>query len=105
MSELASRIQSLMKERERMQDEKRSLEIEINFNKERLVEAKESLSLKGVDYDTAEDLAQEIADKKERLEEVVTNMERALNSANTIDNPVDKPVVEIPKDMFAELDI
>lgn len=105
MSELATRIQNLMKERERMQDEKRSLELEINFKNERLVEAKESLSEKGVDYDTPEDLAQEISDKKERLEEVVTNMERALNSADTIDNPVDKPVVVVPDDMFAELDI
>lgn len=103
MSELATRIQGLMKERERIQDEKRNLDVEIDFKQKRLVEAKESLSEKGVDYETLEDLKQEITDKKERLEAVVTNMEKALNSADTIENPVDKPVVEVPDDLFSNL--
>lgn len=105
MSDLAARIQGLMKERERIQDEKRNLEVEIDFKRKRLVEAKESLSEKGVDYETLEDLTQEIADKKERLEAVVSNMENSLNSADTIENPVDKPVVKVPNDMFSTLEI
>lgn len=105
MADLTTRIQNLMKERERIQDEKRSLDVEISFKEERLSEGKESLSEKGVDYETLDDLKQEIVDKKERLDEVVSHMEKALNSANTIDNPVDKPIVSVPDDMFASLDI
>lgn len=101
MADLATRIQDLMKQREEMQDKKRSLEVEIRFKEERLAESKAALSEKGVDYETLEDLKTEIEDKKERLEDVVSNMERTLSTkgdkilnptSQQLSNPVPEPV-------------
>lgn len=110
MADLATRIQELMNQREEMQDKKRSLEVEIKFKEDRLKESKEKLSAKGVDYETLEDLKVEIEDKKERLESVVSNMEKTLGTkGERILNPDNKalsnPVPEPMENIFSGLNI
>lgn len=109
MSNLAERIQKLMDARDKLQDKKRSLEVEINYKKKLLEESKASLSEKGVDYNTVDELKAEIKEKQERLEDIVSNMEKSLQSAQSIEKPVDKevknPSLTIDNSTFDELNI
>lgn len=94
MSALVQRITLLKEKHAEIQDKKRSLEVEIRLKEENLARAKQSLSEKGIDYETLDELREEIEAKKVRLEDVVSHMESVLNQKQEPEKVLHEEVTE-----------